>query len=169
MTAESAGTSPARLPQDPVEFVQAAERLTNSYDLEGALALYADDAVVEVIANGAREEVKGRDAIRGSLEQFSGALKDGRFWCRKVLLSASGDLIVNDWTGGFGERGGARGMETWRFDEQGKVVEHRLMTFFSVQPASSLRAALDVGVSAPGIAVQLAKAQLAGALARRRG
>lgn len=51
-------------PTDPAAFVAQAERLTNEGRVEEALAIYAPDAVVDTIVDGARDVQTGHDAIR---------------------------------------------------------------------------------------------------------
>jgi hypothetical protein len=38
-----------RLPDDPRAFVAAAEKITNERDVEGAAAVYAEDAIFEMV------------------------------------------------------------------------------------------------------------------------
>lgn len=146
---------------DPSEFVAVAEQATNSYDLAAALDLYADDATVEVIADGAREVVTGAEQIEQSLTAFTTPLQQSGYAVEKTLLCAGPGLIVNEWRGRFGD-GSDRslGVETWRFDESGKVREHRLLAFFDVRPATSPISGIRLALGRPRLAVRLLKARL---------
>ena len=144
---------------DPAEFVSLAEQATNAYDTEAALALYA---TVEVIADGAREEVTGLAQIEEALRRFTVPLRESGYAVQKNLLCAGEDLIVNEWRGRY--HGGAErsiGIEIWRFDATGKVREHRLHAYFDVRPSTSPIAGLRLALGRPSLAVRLLRARIA--------
>ena len=147
--------------KDAAEFVAAAESATNSYDVAAALNLYAENATVEVIADGARESVTGLVAIEEALSAFTTPLRQSGYTVTKTLLAAEADLIVNEWTGRFAD-GSDRslGVETWRFDASGKVREHRLLACFDVRPATSPIAGLRLALGRPKLAMRLLRARL---------
>ena len=146
---------------DPADFVAAAECATNSYDVAAALGLYATDATVEVIADGAREVVTGLAAIEEALKAFTAPLRECGYTVEKSLLASEDNLIVNEWTGRFSD-GSDRslGIETWRFDVSGKVCEHRLLACFDVRPATSPIAGLRLALGRPRLAARLLRARL---------
>lgn len=125
------------LPDDPAAFVAAAERGINERDLEGTAGVYAPDARLVSITDGAREEHRGQAAVRSAWRGYLGAMGDRGFRLSKRLISAEGDTIVNEWTGSLGGRTEAEGLEYWRFDDQGKVREHRMLSFLNVKPSTS--------------------------------
>jgi hypothetical protein len=144
---------------DPADFVTLAERATNAYDTELATALYSEDAEVEVIADGARERVVGRAAIREALARFTGPLKDSGYAVEKKLLSAEPGLIVNEWTGRFPGSDRSVGIEIWRFDADGKVNAHRLFAFFDVRGVNSPIAGARLALGKPLLALRLLRAR----------
>jgi hypothetical protein len=151
---------------DPADFVALAQQVTNAYDTQRALELYANDATVEVIADGAREIVSGRTAIEEALERFTGPLSASGYSVKKTLLSADGNIIVNEWTGRFPGSDRSAGVEVWRFNTEGKVCEHRLFAFFDVRPVTSPIAGARVALGRPRLALRLLRARLKRAPAR---
>lgn len=148
-----------RLPDDPAGFLADAERLTNAHDAPGASAVYAPDAVLVLITDGAREEHHGPAAIERAWSVVLGAGARRGFRVGKTLVAVGDDTIVNRWDGELGGRPGAHGTETWRFDADARVVEHWACTFLAVRPASSLVARLRVLVADPRTALALLRAE----------
>ena len=136
---EAATESPhtARLPDDPEGFVALAERITNERDLDQAVGVYSDDVRLETLTDGALEVYSGSDEVRRAWDAYLGAFAAREFLLRKRLLAAAGDTIVNEWHGTLGGRTQARGVEWWRFDADGKVAEHVLMSYMNVRPSTS--------------------------------
>ena len=125
------------LPDDPEAFVAAAERGINDYDLDATAGVYAGDARLENYIDGGYEEWHGGDAVRRAWGMYLEAMRERRFTLRKTLVSAAGDTIVNTWTGSLGGRTDAEGIEYWRFDDAGKVREHRLYSLMNVKPTAN--------------------------------
>lgn len=147
------------VPTDPAAFVAAAERGVNERDLDRTAAVYADGAVLTSITDGALEHHDGADAIRRAWAGYLDAMDVRQFWLRKTLSAASGDTIANEWVGGFGPERGAQGAERWRFDAEGRVVDHIMWTFFDVRPSTSLVARTRLGLSTPRTALAFLRAQ----------
>jgi nuclear transport factor 2 (NTF2) superfamily protein len=147
------------LPEDPAAFVAAAERATNTADFEAAAALYAHDATLESITDGAYERYEGVAEIHRAWQMYMGALRSLNFQIQKRLLSAAGNTIINDWRGTIGRGTPVRGIECWRFDVDGKVKEHRLYGFLSVRPATSVRQQFRMLVAYPRTAMALKREQ----------
>lgn len=147
---------------EAAEFVALAERATNSFDAELALNLYAEDATVEVIADGARERVSGIAAIKEALARFTGPLQASGYSVQKKLLCADADIIVNEWRGWFHHSERSTGIEIWRFDQEGKVVEHRLHAFFDVRASTSPIAGIRLALGRPMLALRLLRARMGG-------
>ena len=55
----------------------------------------------------------------------------------KTLVTADATTIVNEWTGEITGRQTARGIEVWKLDDDGLVVEQRLYGFLDARPESS--------------------------------
>lgn len=144
---------------DADAFVAAAERGINERDLEATAGVYADDAVLVSVTDGAREEVRGAPAIRAAWAGYLDGMAARQFWLRKTVTAVDGDVIVNAWVGGFGARRGAEGVERWRLDASGRVAEHTMWTFFDVRPSTSAVARARIGLAAPRTALAFLRAQ----------
>jgi hypothetical protein len=125
------------LPDDPAAFVLAAEQGINEHDLDATAAVYAEGGRLENYVDGAFECWNGAGEIRSAWGAYLDAMRQRGFSLRKTLLSASGDTIVNTWTGSLGGRTDAEGIEYWRFDDDGKVREHRMYSLMNVKPAAN--------------------------------
>jgi uncharacterized protein (TIGR02246 family) len=80
---------------DPYAVIeQFAERLSAG-DVDGALALYADDATFAVRPG---EVVRGGDAIRAALAQFAALRPEMEGEKVKVLEAGDTALVVNRWS-----------------------------------------------------------------------
>src|SRR4051794_37256498 len=128
---------PAVLPEDPVAFVKAAERMTNEGDVEATMAIYAPDATLESITDGAHERHVGTAAIRKAWQVYMSSLTSRRFTITKTLCVAADGVMVNEWQGTISGRTKTRGIERWTFGADGRVIEHAMYTFLSVRPSSS--------------------------------
>ena len=137
------------LPDDPAAFVAAAELGINDYDLDATAGAYAPDGRLENYVDGAFEAWDGGDAIRSAWGAYLDAMRERGFTLRKTLLSATGDTIVNTWTGSLGGRTDAHGIEYWRFDGDGKVREHRMYSLMNVKPSTSPLARLRMALAYP--------------------
>jgi ketosteroid isomerase-like protein len=147
-----------RLPDDPAAFVAAAERATNEYDLNGAAAVYAQDAVMHSVTDGAEETHSGAVAIRSAWDGYFAGMRATGFQLEKTLVSADGDTIVNSYDSSFRDGRKGRGIETWHFDDEAKVREHHMYSFFEVRPSSSLVQQLRLLISYPRIALAFLRA-----------
>ena len=147
------------LPEDPAAFVLAAERGINEYDLDATAGAYAPDGRLENYVDGAYERWDGADAIRSAWGAYLDAMRERGFSLRKTLLSASGDTIVNTWTGSLGGRTDAEGIEYGRFDDAGKVREHRMYSLMNVKPSTSPLARLRMALSYPLSAMAFLRAR----------
>lgn len=146
-------------PLDAAGFIAEAERLTNTHDAAGAARVYAADASLELVTDGAVEWHQGRDAIERAWRIVLDAGRANGFTVSKSLVAASETTVVNRWEGSFGDRGSCRGIESWTFDAEGLVVEHRAETFLVVRPAASWRSRLRLLLGSPRIALAFARAE----------
>lgn len=148
-----------RLPVDPAAFVAEAERLTNAHDAAGAAGVYAADASLELVTDGAVEWHHGRDAIERAWWIVLDAGRTRGFAVTKSVVAASATTVVNRWEGSFTGGGSCRGIESWTFGADGLVVEHRAETFLVVHPAASRRARLRLLLGSPRVALAFARAE----------
>ena len=147
------------LPADPDAFLEAAARGINEYDLDATAAAYARDGRLENYVDGSFESWEGADAIRSAWGAYLDAMRERGFSLRKTLLSATGDTIVNTWTGSLGGRTDAEGIEYWRFDADGKVREHRMYSLMNVKPSSSPLARARMAMAYPLSALAFLRAR----------
>jgi hypothetical protein len=154
------------VPDDPTTFIAAAERGINERDLDATAGVYAPDARLESFTDGAHEQYRGADQVRTAWKGYLAAMDDRGFTLSKKLTAVSDDTIVNDWTGTLGGRTEAHGIESWRFDDSGKVAEHQMYTFLNVKPSTSplqrLRLSLDYPLTALAFLREQRKARKAG-------
>lgn len=148
-----------RLPDDPAAFVAEAEKATNDYDRGVIRRVFAADAVSEQISSGARDVFHGVDEISAAWEADCAGFETSRLRVEKTLISAGGDVIANTWQGEFFGRPGARGLEVWRFDAEGKVRQHHLYSYVDTGPASSLKQRMRMLLNYPRLAVTFARAR----------
>ena len=146
------------LPADPSAFVAAAEAGINSRDLDATAGVYAANARLESVTDGAVETHQGAEAIRRAWKGYLEAMGERGFRLSKKLTAASGDTIVNEWTGTLGGRTRAEGLELWRFDGEGKVYEHRMLSFLNLKPSTSPLQRLRIGLAYPLTAVAFLRA-----------
>lgn len=142
-----AGAPPHARREGALAFVRAAELASNTYDASGAAALYAPGATLEVIINGVHDRHRGQAAISAAWLSYFQTLRAPGFQLSKRLVAVDEQSIVTEWSGGPAGRCGARGLELWTFDRAGLVVEHRMLTFLDVQPASSALGRLRLGMA----------------------
>lgn len=157
-TTTTATATPPAPTVDAEAFAADAERITNNVLLDEWVAVYADDAVAEWIADGAYERHEGIAAIRKAATAMAGVWRDHRLHVRKTVQCADGKTIALTWTGGFD--GGHRqfGTEIWTFRD-GLVVRHQMYAYLDVRPSSSLVARLRVLATKPRLAVSLVRHQ----------
>ena len=143
---------------DAKAFAADAERITNNVLLDEWLAVYADDAVAEWIADGAYERHDGIDQIRKAATAMAGVWRDHRLHVRKSVQCADEDTVVLTWTGGFD--GGHRqfGTEIWTFRD-GLVIRHQMYAYLDVRPSTALLARLHLLATAPRLALSLLRHQ----------
>lgn len=159
VTSASAG----RLPEDPVAFVKEAERLTNIADADGAASVYAPDAVLESITDGAHERHEGREAVHGAWRVYMDVLRSRGFRLEKRFLVAADGVIVNEWSGTIGSGEPTRGIEVWRFDDGGRVRAHTMYSFLTVKESTHLAMRVRLLLNYPRTALAFQRA-----LTRRR-
>ena len=80
---------------DPYAVVKAMGERLSAGDVDGALALYADDATFAVRPD---EVVRGGDAIHAALARFAALRPEMEGEKVKVLEAGDTALVVNRWT-----------------------------------------------------------------------
>jgi ketosteroid isomerase-like protein len=127
-----------RLPDDPAAFLAGTERAVNSYDLDAAASVYASQAVMQTVTDGTEEHFEGADAIRAAWNGYFQHMRSTGFRVRKTLVSAEADVLVNNNESSIRDGRSGGGVETWRFDADGRVIEHHIYSFRNARPPSRL-------------------------------
>jgi len=143
---------------DAEAFAADAERITNAALLDEWLAVYADDAVCEWIADGAYERHEGIAAIRPAATAMAATWRARRLRVRKTVQCADADTIALTWSGGFDGAERQFGTEIWTLRD-GLVVHHQMYAFLDVRPSNSLKAQLRILVNMPRLAISFARNQ----------
>lgn len=159
-TVPSSPRAAGRLPSDPEAFVAGVERATNEYDTDVIRGIFATDGVSEIITDGGRDVNRGVDQIAASWAADCAAFRARRLKLTKRLIAATDDTIVNEWRGGFGGRGGACGIEVWKFDSEGKVIDQRLYSYLRVRPSMSATQGLRSLLTYPVLALTFGRERL---------
>ena len=143
---------------DPESFLASAARIAEAGDARTAISLYAEDAVFELIADGAHRCFEGLEEVAKAQQALMALFtaRGARF--SKTLTAATDTTIVNEWRGRVAARAEARGSEIWEFDETGRVHRHRLYAFLNVKPSTSLLAQLRIALAYPHTALTMAAA-----------
>jgi ketosteroid isomerase-like protein len=118
-----------RRPDDPAAFVAAVEQAINGYDLDAVAGLYAGNAVLESVIGGNEQRFEGAQEIRAALSGYLEEMRSAGASLEKKLESATGDTIVSSHESTFDDGRTGHGIETWRFDDLGRVREHHLYSF----------------------------------------
>ncbi|MDD7811353.1 hypothetical protein PP713_02075 [Mycobacterium sp. CSUR Q5927] len=88
-----------RRPADAAAFVEFVQDMTNDYRPEVIYELYAADARLVMISDGAREESVGVQAIHTAWARSCAVFEARRFRLSKRLVATTEDTIVNEWWG----------------------------------------------------------------------
>ena len=138
---------------DATQFAETAERITNQALTAEMLALYAPDAVVEWIIDGAYERHEGIDAIRPAATAMSDLWRARRLYVRKQSQCADADHVVLTYSGGFSGGKKLFGTEIWTLRD-GLVVCHQMYAYLDVRPRTSLWAQIRVALMDPRTALR---------------
>ncbi len=147
-------------PADPARFVADAERISNTADVEAALAVYAADAVLESLTDGTLLVHHGRPELDRAVQVMFSVARERRLQVKKQLSTVTDDTIVNTWEGTIGRQRQARGIEVWSFDAAGKVCHQRMYTFLDVRSDRDLLQRLRILLLYPRTALAFMRAQL---------
>lgn len=142
-----------------VSFLAAAEAAFNAGDVVASVAVYSRNARLNLITEGVEDFADGTCDIRAAWMAVFNAIP--YFRLQKRLVAHSARTICNEWTGSIRKsgKGKAIGMEYWEFDETGKVIFHRLVTFLRVETPESRRAKFHFGIKFPFIGLRIERAR----------
>lgn len=147
------------LVQSATAFVAEAERMTNERDVDGIRAVVSEDAHQIATLDGLLIEAHGRVEIHRAWGTMCAFMEARRMFVTKTLVTADATTIVNEWTGEIAGRQTARGIEVWKLDDDGLVVEQRLYGFLDARPESSPVQNLRMLVAHPLTALGYARAR----------
>lgn len=149
-----------RRPADAAAFVEFVQDTTNDYRPEVIYELYATDARLVMISDGAREESVGVQAIHTAWARSCAVFEARRFRLSKRLVATTEDTIVNEWWGGPDGRRDGCGIEVWRFDAQAKVRAVHVYSFLKVRSARHPLQILQLLLGSPGLVLAFGRAAL---------
>jgi len=118
-------------------FVAEAERMTNERDVDGIRTVFAGDARQTATLDGLLIEANGIDEIHRAWGTMCAFMDKRQMYVEKTLVTADDTTIVNEWVGTVAGRRTARGIEVWKLDDAGLVVDQRLYGFLDARPESS--------------------------------
>jgi hypothetical protein len=147
------------LPDDPAAFVAEAEHAINERDADAAASVYAGGAVLERVNDGKQEVHRGAVEIWGFWERDLADLAAPGVAVSKTLTAASGDTIAGEWEAIVESRTESKGVEYWRFDQDGRVYEHRIYGHVAAEPPEGLFERLRSAWAQPAAAFALLREQ----------
>ena len=140
----------------PTDFAQTAERITNNALIDEWIALYHPDATAEWIFEGVRETHRGIAEISAAARELGSIWQARGLTVRKRVECASESTIVLSWTGGFDGRNTQFGTEIWTLADS-LVIEHRMFGHLNVRPSGHLAARVRLAITAPRLALFIAR------------
>ncbi|MGB6208434.1 nuclear transport factor 2 family protein [Mycobacterium sp.] len=149
-----------RRPEDAAAFVEFVERATNESRADAIYEIFAADARSVMITDGAWEESVGVHAIHDTWSTTCSTFKACHFRLEKTLVAATDDTIVNDWRGGPRGRRDSCGIEVWRFDHHGKVIDLQFYNYLKIRPTLHPIQALRLLLGSPTMTIVAAWARL---------
>jgi nuclear transport factor 2 (NTF2) superfamily protein len=147
------------LPEEPSAFVAEAERALNSRDPDALACVYSEAAVIERVDSGNEEVHRGAAEIRLDWQRYVDDSAARDLVVQKSLVSASGDTIAAEWEAAAEGRVERKGVEYWRFDDEGKVYEHRIYGHAATEPPESPLKRLRLALVHPVAALALLREQ----------
>jgi len=140
-------------------FVGEAERMTNERDVDGIRTVFNADSHQTAILDGLIIEANGIDEIHRAWGTMCAFMEKRQMYVEKTLVTADKTTIVNEWVGSVAGKKTARGIEVWKLDGSGLVVDQRLYGFLDPRRESSPVQNLRMLVAHPLTAVAFARVQ----------
>jgi len=155
-----------RHPSDARAFLAEAERATNAFDAEACAAVYANNATLTSITDGARESFRGAREIAWAWRVYTRVLERIGLQLQKRLIVAAEDVVTNSWAGTSRAGREACGFEEWHFDKEARVIEHSMWSSLSIAAPTDPSFAIRSLVTQPRAAIAFLRARLAVARVR---
>ena len=141
-------------------FVAEAERMTNERDVDGIRDVFAADAHQTATLDGLLIDADGIDEIVRGWAVMCAFMEKRRMYVEKSLVTADETTIVNEWVGTVAGKKSARGIEVWKLDAAGMVVDQRLYGFLDARPESSPVQNVRMLLAHPRTAVAFARVRM---------
>ncbi|GAB3923840.1 hypothetical protein GCM10029976_014660 [Kribbella albertanoniae] len=138
-------------------FVAEAERMTNERDVDGIRTVFAADGHQTATLDGLLIEANGIDEIHRAWRTMCAFMAKRQMYVTKTLVTADETTIVNEWVGTVAGKPSARGIEVWKLNDAGLVVDQRLYGFLDARPETSPVQNLRILVSHPLTAMAFAQ------------
>jgi hypothetical protein len=138
-------------------FVAEAQRMTNERDVDGIRTVFAADGHQTATLDGLLIEANGIDEIHRAWGTMCAFMDKRQMYVEKALVTADETTIVNEWVGTVAGKKTARGIEVWKLNEAGLVVDQRLYGYLDARPESSPVQNLRMLVSHPLTAIAFAR------------
>jgi hypothetical protein len=142
---------------DATAFVAEAERMTNERDVDGVRTVFTHDGHQTATLDGLLIEANGIDEIHRAWDTMCAFMEKRQMYVEKTLVTADETTIVNEWVGTVAGKRTARGIEVWKLDDAGRVVDQRLYGFLDARPESSFAQNLRMLLAHPITAVAFAR------------
>jgi hypothetical protein len=133
--------------------------MTNERDVDGIRDVFAVGTHQTATLDGLLIEAHGIDEIVQGWVVMCAFMDKRQMYVEKSLVTAGETTIVNGWVGTIGGRKSARGLEVWKLDDAGTVVDQRLYGLLDARPSSPVQ----------GLRMLLAHPRTALAFSRSRG
>lgn len=138
-------------------FVAEAERMTNERDVDAIRHVFVPDGRQTATLDGLLIEANGIDEIQHAWGVMCAFMEKRRMYVEKALVTADDTTIVNEWVGSVAGKASARGIEVWKLNEAGLVIDQRLYGFLDARPESSPVQILRMLIAHPLTAVAFAR------------
>jgi hypothetical protein len=152
-------TSTRDLVAEATAFVAEAERMANERDVDGVRTVFASNAHQTATIDGLLVEADGIEEIHRAWGTMCAFMERRQMYVEKALVTADDTTIVNEWVGTIAGKRAARGIEVWKLDQAGLVVDQRLYGFLDARPDASPVQNLRMLVAHPLTAVAFARAR----------
>jgi hypothetical protein len=152
-------TESTQLVDRATAFVAEAERMTNERDVDGIRHVFAADGHQTATLDGLLIEASGVDEVHRAWGTMCAFMEKRQMYVTKTLVTADETTIVNEWVGTVAGKQSARGIEVWKTDAAGLVVDQRLYGFLDARSQSSPVQNLRMLISHPLTAIAFTRSR----------
>ncbi|MFI7529041.1 nuclear transport factor 2 family protein [Nocardia salmonicida] len=123
---------------DPHQFVAEAQRITNTRDIAALRQIFADNAIWTSTIDGIVINAHGIGEIEDYWLLMCRFMQARKIFVRKELIAFDDGTLVSGWTGTGRGGSASRGVEVWKFDANGLIINQRADGFLNTAPDASL-------------------------------